>query len=116
MISEHDFHHEGAYDFTNDSTASLEQDYITLFIYLKGHEYDSITVGKCAAKAKAIVKLFPYNFTKKTYRTYLTANGKKYYAQAGVLSSLPWPTCARVVCDMTHWQLGHVERAQGGGR
>ena len=74
MISEHDFNHEGADDFTKDFTASPEQDYITLFIYLKGQEYDAITVGKNAAKA--IVKLFPYNFTEETYRTYLTANEK----------------------------------------
>jgi hypothetical protein len=40
MTSEHDFNHEGAYDFTNDFTASLEQDYITLFMYQKGHQYD----------------------------------------------------------------------------
>jgi hypothetical protein len=76
MISEHVFNHEGADDFTKDFTASLEQDYITLFMYKKGHQYDPITVGKNAAKA--IVKLFPCNFTEETYRTYLTDNKKNY--------------------------------------
>ena len=74
MISEHFFCQEGADDFTNDFTASLEQDYVTLFIYQKEHEYDPITVGKNAAKT--IAKLFPYNFTAETYRTYLTATEK----------------------------------------
>jgi hypothetical protein len=36
MTSEHDFSQEGADDFTNDFTASIEQDYITLFMYQKG--------------------------------------------------------------------------------
>jgi hypothetical protein len=62
MISEHGFNQEGADDLTKDFTAPIDQDYITLFIYLKGQEYDAITVGKNAAKA--IVELFPYNFTK----------------------------------------------------
>jgi hypothetical protein len=57
MISEHVFNHEEVDDFTKDFTASPDQDYITLFIYLKGQEYDEITVGKGAAKA--IVELFP---------------------------------------------------------
>ena len=83
MISEHDFNHEGAYDFTNDFTASLEQDYITLFMYQKGQEYDPITVGKNAAKA--IVKPFPYNFTEETYRTYLTANEKILFLSSSTL-------------------------------
>ena len=77
MISEHDFSQEGAEDFTNDFTASPEQDYITLFMYQKGHDYDPITVGKNAAKT--IVKLFPYNFTAQTYRTYLTVTEKKLF-------------------------------------
>ena len=49
MQSEHDFSQEGADDFTNDFTASIEQDYITLFMYQKGHEYDPITVWLDAA-------------------------------------------------------------------
>jgi hypothetical protein len=74
MISEHEFNQDGAEDFTNDFTASPEQDYVTLFMYPKGHDYDPITVGKNAAKA--IVRLFPYNFTELTYRTHLTATEK----------------------------------------
>jgi hypothetical protein len=74
MISEHVFNHEEVDDFTKDFTASPEQDYITLFIYPKGQDYDEETVGKNAAKA--IVELFPHNFTKTTYRTYQTVNGR----------------------------------------
>ena len=74
MTSEHVFNHEEVDDFTKDFTASPDQDYITLFIYLKGQEYDAITVGKNAAKA--IVELFPYNSTNETHRTYPTANEK----------------------------------------
>jgi hypothetical protein len=88
MISEHDFSQEGADDFTNDFTASLEQDYITLFMYQKGHEYDPITVGKNAAKA--IVKPFPYNFTAETYRTYLTATEKN------IILKLEYPPAKRI--------------------
>jgi hypothetical protein len=46
MISEHDFNHEEEEDFTRDFTASPDQDYITLFIYPKGQDYDEKTVGK----------------------------------------------------------------------
>ena len=79
MISEH----EEVDDFTRDFTASPEQDYITLFIYPKGQDYDEIAVGKNAAKA--IVELFPHNFTKTTYRTYLTANGKILFSNSSTL-------------------------------
>ena len=82
MQSEHGFSQEGAEDFTNDFTASPDQDYITLFMYHKGHDYDPITVGKNAAKT--IVKLFPYNFTAQTYRTHLTVT-EKIYSEARVL-------------------------------
>ena len=94
MISEHDFSQEGADDFTNDFTASLEQDYITLFMYQKGHEYDPITVGKNAAKA--IVKLFPYNFTEGSYRTYLTANEKN------IILKLEYSPAKRIPLDPKH--------------
>ena len=55
MISEHGFNQEGADDLTKDSTAPIDQDYITLFIYLKGQEYDAITVGKkrCESNRRA---------------------------------------------------------------
>jgi hypothetical protein len=75
MISEREFTHDGDEDFTGNFTASADQDYITLFIYPKGQDYHEETVGKNAARA--IVKPFPHNFTKKTkYRTYQTDNGK----------------------------------------
>ena len=74
MISEHVFNQDEEEDFTNNFTASLEEDYVTLFMYPKGPEKDPIAVGKNAAKA--IVSLFPYNFTKPTHRSHLTANGK----------------------------------------
>ena len=74
MISEHEFNQDEEEDFTNNFTASLEEDYVTLFMYPKGHEKDPIAVGKNAAKA--IVSLFPYNFTKPTYRTHLTVTEK----------------------------------------
>ena len=51
MTSEHVFNHEEVDDFTRDFTASPEQDYIALFIYPKGQDYDEITVEKNAAKA-----------------------------------------------------------------
>ena len=74
MISEHVFNHEEEEDFTRDFTASPDQDYIALFIYPKGQDYDEETVGKNAARA--IVELFPHNFTKTTYKTYQTVNGR----------------------------------------
>jgi hypothetical protein len=75
MISEREFNHDGDEDFTGNFTASADQDYITLFIYPKGQDYDEETVGKNAARA--IVKLFPHNFAEKTkHRTYQTDNGK----------------------------------------
>ena len=74
MISEHVFNQDEEEDFTNNFTASLEEDYVTLFMYPKGHEKDPIAVGKNAAKA--IVSLFPYNFTKPTYRTHSTVTEK----------------------------------------
>ena len=85
MQSEHGFSQEGAEDFTNDFTASPDQDYITLFMYHKGHDYDPITVGKNAAKT--IVKLFPYNFTAQTYRTHLAVTGKKIFWSSSTLPS-----------------------------
>jgi hypothetical protein len=83
VISEHVFNHEEVDDFTKDFTASPDQDYITLFIYPKGQEYDEITVEKNAAKA--IVELFPHNFTKTTHRAYLTANGKILFPNPSTL-------------------------------
>ena len=83
MISEHVFYHEGADDFAKNFTASLEQDYITLCMYQKGHQYDPITVGKNAAKA--VVKLAPYNFTEETHRTYLTADEKILFLSSNTL-------------------------------
>ena len=74
MISEHVFNQDEEEDFTNNFAASLEQDYVTLFMHPKEHEKDPIAVGKNAAKA--IVRLFPYNFTEHTYRTHLTATEK----------------------------------------
>jgi hypothetical protein len=89
MISEHVFNQDEEEDFTNNFTASLEEDYVTLFMYPKGPEKDPIAVGKNAAKA--IVSLFPYNFTKPTYRSHLTVNGKKYYFEARILSHQTHP-------------------------
>jgi hypothetical protein len=74
MISEREFHHDGDEDFTGNFTASADQDYITLFLYPKGQNYDKETIIKNAARA--IVKLFPHNFAEKTkHRTYQTDNG-----------------------------------------
>jgi hypothetical protein len=96
MISEH----EEVDDFTRDFTASPEQDYITLFIYPKGQDYDEIAVGKNAAKA--IVELFPHNFTKTTYRTYLTANGKKtLFSNSSTL-----PPCASLQIPSIRLSIG----------
>ena len=74
MISEREFNHDEEEDFTRDFTASPDQDYITLFIYPKGQDYDEETVGKNAARA--IVELFPHNFTKTTHKTYQAVNGR----------------------------------------
>jgi hypothetical protein len=84
MISERGFNHDEEEDFTRDFTASPDQDYITLFIYPKGQIYDEGTVGKNAARA--IVELFPHNFTKTTkYRAYQTANGKILFPNPSTL-------------------------------
>jgi hypothetical protein len=62
-------------DFTRDFTASIDQDYITLFICNKGQDFDKETAGKKASRA--IVELFPYNSTAKPkYRTYQADSGK----------------------------------------
>ena len=92
MTNECEFDHDGDEDFTGDLTASAsaDQDYITLFIYTKGQDYDKETVGKKASRA--IAELFPHNFADKAkYRTYQTDNGKKFYFQARVLSRQTHP-------------------------
>jgi hypothetical protein len=78
MITNSKFSHDEDYDFTQDFIASIEQDYITLFIYNKGQGFDRETAGKKASRA--IAELYPYNFADKTtYRTYQSDNGKTYF-------------------------------------
>jgi hypothetical protein len=70
--------HDEDEDFTRDFTASIDQDYIALFIYSKGRDFDKETAGKKASRA--IAELFPYNFAgKPKHRTYQTDNGKEYH-------------------------------------
>jgi hypothetical protein len=46
MITDRTFDHDEDEDFTRDFTASIDQDYITLFIYSKGRDFDKETAGK----------------------------------------------------------------------
>jgi hypothetical protein len=46
MITNCAFDHDEDHDFTKDFTASIDQDYITLFIYHKGQDFDRETAGK----------------------------------------------------------------------
>jgi hypothetical protein len=63
MITDCTFSHDADHDFTRDFTVSIDQDYITLFIYSKGQDFDRETAGKSASRA--IVELYPYNFAAK---------------------------------------------------
>jgi hypothetical protein len=75
MITNCAFDHDEEQDFTRDFTASIDQDYITLFIYNKGQDFDKETAGKKASRA--VVELFPYNFADKPkHRTYQTDSRK----------------------------------------
>jgi hypothetical protein len=75
MITDSTFDHDEDQDFTRDFTASIDQDYITLFTYNKGQDFDKETAGKKASRATEV--LFPYNFAAKSkYRTYQTDSGK----------------------------------------
>ena len=86
MITDRTFDHDEDEDFTRDFTASIDQDYITLFIYSKGRDFDKETAGKKASRA--IVELFPYNFADKPkYRTYQTDNGKNIILSPSTLPS-----------------------------
>jgi len=94
MRSEHVFDQDEDEDFTNNFTASPEEDYVTLFMYPKGPAKDPFALGKNAAKA--IVSLFPYNFTKPTYRSNLTANGKN------IILKLEYSPAKRIPLEPKH--------------
>jgi hypothetical protein len=80
MTTDCAFDHDEDHDFTKDFTASIDQDYITPFIYNKGQDFDRETAGKKASRA--IVELYPYNFADKpTYRTHQTDNENKIKAR-----------------------------------
>ena len=82
MITDTTFGHDEDEDFTRDSTASIDQDYITLFIYSKGRDFDKETAGKKASRA--IVELLPYNFADKPkHRAYQTDSGKNIIFKPG---------------------------------
>jgi hypothetical protein len=98
MITNSKFSHDEDYDFTQDFIASIEQDYITLFIYNKGQGCGSETAGKKASRA--IAELYPYNFADKTtYRTYQADNGgeKKMKVECS-----PVGPCS---CLVTTWHI-----------
>jgi hypothetical protein len=77
MISEHDFSQEGADDFTNDFTASLEQDYITLFMYQKGHEYDPITDHRRKKRCEDNRKALPVQLHGRNVQNIFNGHRKK---------------------------------------
>jgi hypothetical protein len=94
MVTGSAFGHDEVQDSTRDLTASIDQDYITLFTYNKGQDFDKETAGKKASRA--IVELFPYNSTAKPkYRTYLTDSGK-YHFKTRILSRQARPLRSEV--------------------
>ena len=85
MITDRTFDHDEDEDFTRDFTASIDQDYITLFIYNKGQDFDKETAGKKASRA--IVELFPYTTSPPNLSTgHIKRIAEKYYFQTRVLS------------------------------
>jgi hypothetical protein len=95
MITNCAFDHDEDQDFTRDFTASIDQDYITLFIYNKGQGFYKETAGKKASRA--IAELFPYNFTAKPkYRTHQTDSGKN------IIFKLEYSPVKRVPLDQRY--------------
>jgi hypothetical protein len=90
MTNSSTFSTEGDGDFTQDHSASITPDYVTLFTYKDGREISPGTVEKGALKE--LTALYPYNFLDDTeYLVHQTDTGKKYYHEDSVLSPYTHP-------------------------